>query len=114
MSPSRCARPDADAELATGFLFAEGIIAAAGDVVYVTHCLEPEITAEQRGNVVTVTLRAGLAVDLAPLERHFTVSSACGVCGKAGIDQLAAARGGAGGGRRRPLTRPPRSAVARG
>lgn len=82
--------PGADAELATGFLFAEGIIAAAGDVVYVTHCLEPEITAEQRGNVVTVTLRAGLAVDLAPLERHFTVSSACGVCGKAGIDQLAA------------------------
>ncbi|MEO8084383.1 MAG: formate dehydrogenase accessory sulfurtransferase FdhD [Ardenticatenales bacterium] len=82
--------PGADAELATGFLFAEGVIAAAADVVYVTHCLEPEITAEQRGNVVTVTLRAGLAVDLAPLERHFTVSSACGVCGKAGIDQLAA------------------------
>lgn len=82
--------PGADPELATGFLYAEGVIAAAADVVYVTHCLEPEITAEQRGNVVTVTLRAGLAVDLAPLERHFTVSSACGVCGKAGIDQLSA------------------------
>lgn len=82
--------PGADAELALGFLFAEGIVGAADDVVHVGHCLEPDVDAAQRGNVVTVTLAAGRTVDLAPLARHFTVSSACGVCGKAGIDQLAA------------------------
>ncbi len=80
--------PGADAELALGFLFAEGIIRAAGDVVHIAHCLDPDITAEQLGNVLTVTLQDDVVVDMAPLERHFTTTSACGVCGKAGLEQL--------------------------
>lgn len=82
--------PGADVELALGFLFAEGILAGADDVLHAGHCLDPDPGEGQRGNVVTVTLREGRRVDLAPLARHFTVSSACGVCGKAGLDQLAA------------------------
>lgn len=82
--------PGADADLARGFLFAEGIIRTAGDVVHIAHCLDPDVTAEQHGNVLTVTLQDDVVVDMAPLERHFTTTSACGVCGKAGLEQLTA------------------------
>jgi len=80
--------PD-DVELALGFLHGEAVIRGAADVAHATYCLEPDITAEQRWNVVTVTLAPGrTAGDLARLERHFTTTSACGVCGKARLDQL--------------------------
>lgn len=79
-----------DVELALGFLHGEGIVRAAGDVAHATYCLEPDLSAEQRWNVVTVTLAPGrTAGDPTRLERHFQVSSACGVCGKARLDQLA-------------------------
>jgi FdhD protein len=79
--------PGADFELAVGFLYGEGVIAGAGDVRTVAYCLDRSVEAEQRYNVVTVTL-AGAAPDLTALERHFTTTSACGVCGKASIDAL--------------------------
>lgn len=79
--------PGADFELALGFLFAEGILAGPADVAQVAYCL-PAQGEEQLYNVVTVTLRAGLAADLPRLERHFQTSSACGVCGKASLEQL--------------------------
>jgi FdhD protein len=37
---------------------------------------------------VNVALAAQVAPDLAPLERHFLTTSACGVCGKASLDAL--------------------------
>jgi FdhD protein len=79
--------PGADFELALGFLYSEGIIAGPADVAEVAYCL-PEEDSEQLYNVVTVTLRSGLAADLPHLERHFQTSSACGVCGKASLEQL--------------------------
>lgn len=80
--------PD-DVELALGFLHGEGIVASTADVAHATYCLDPDLTAEQRWNVVTVTLAPGrTAGDLDRLERHFTTTSACGVCGKARLDQL--------------------------
>ena len=44
--------------------------------------------AEQQYNIVNVELRGGRDYDLRPLERHFYTSSACGVCGKASLEQL--------------------------
>jgi FdhD protein len=79
--------PGADFELATGFLFAEGVIAGQHDVRRITYCTDPDVDGEQRYNIVNVDL-AGAAPDLRSLERHFFTTSACGVCGKASLDAL--------------------------
>ena len=80
--------PGADFELAAGFLFNEGVIQGRDDIWGIAYCVDPEVEEEQRYNIVTVTLRRGMEVDLAPLERHFLTSSACGVCGKASLEAL--------------------------
>ncbi len=78
--------PGHDFELAAGFLFAEGLLRARDDLIAVRYCTE--VPSEQRYNVVHVHVRAEALPDLARLERHFTVNSACGVCGKAHLDAL--------------------------
>ncbi|MCB0215379.1 MAG: formate dehydrogenase accessory sulfurtransferase FdhD [Caldilineae bacterium] len=80
--------PGQDFDLAAGFLHGEGVVASAGDIRRLAYCADAELTEEERFNVVTVTLRQGLTVDLRQLERHFFTTSACGVCGKASLDQL--------------------------
>jgi FdhD protein len=97
--------PGADAELAAGFLFAEGVVRRREDVVGFSDrrpaasgglsapggaAPTPELDAEAAAgtNRVWVRLAPGLAPDLAPLERHFFTTSACGVCGKAGLETL--------------------------
>jgi FdhD protein len=81
--------PGADFELAAGFLFAEGVVRRREDIASITYCVDPEIDAEQRYNIVNVQLAPDLNVPLERLERHFTMNSACGVCGKASIEALA-------------------------
>lgn len=79
--------PGADAELALGFLFAEGVISGRGQVRRVAHCSGPE--EEGCSNIVEVELAKGVPEpELAGLERHFFATSACGVCGKAGLEAL--------------------------
>ena len=70
--------PGADADLAVGFLFTEGAIARAADVVSV----------ESREHSVDVHLRKGLHPDWGRFERHVYLSSSCGVCGKASIEAV--------------------------
>jgi FdhD protein len=80
--------PGNDFELAVGFLHAEGVIGSRDDVAQVSYCVDPGLDAEQQYNIVNVALRAGAMPDLAPLERHFFTTSACGVCGKASLEAL--------------------------
>ena len=80
--------PGADFELAAGFLHGEGIVAGPEDIVRMSYCTDPGIDGEQRFNIVNVALAPHAAPDLAPLERHFLTTSACGVCGKASLDAL--------------------------
>lgn len=75
--------PGADEDLASGFLFTEGIIEKAADIAGI----------RTFANTVTVALAPDLAVDLQKLERHFYTTSSCGVCGKTSIDAVRAASG---------------------
>ena len=85
--------PGADFELAAGFLYGEGVICSGAEVARITYCVDPEVDADQRYNIVNVALR-GPAPDMREMERHFYTSSACGVCGKASIDSVRVRRPG--------------------
>jgi FdhD protein len=76
--------PGGDFELAVGFLFTEGLI-AAGDVARVAYCDDLD-DQEQRFNVVTVSLTE--TFDASSLHRNFFATSSCGVCGKAALDDV--------------------------
>jgi FdhD protein len=80
--------PGADFELAAGFLYGEGIVSSPDDIRKISYCLDAGVDAGQRYNIVNVYLRGGCDYDLRPLERHFYTTSACGVCGKASLEQL--------------------------
>jgi FdhD protein len=78
--------PGNDAELALGFLYGEGILREPRDVLDARHC-------GANGNVLRVTVRADLPLDIKRLERNFYTTSSCGVCGKASIDAVTASLG---------------------
>ena len=80
--------PGNDFELAAGFLHGEGIISSRDDIGKISYCTDPDVDADQLYNIVNVELRTGVEVDIRPLERNFYTTSACGVCGKASLDQL--------------------------
>ncbi len=78
--------PGNDFELAAGFLYGEGVVRSREEIATLRYCLEE--APEERHNIVRVALRGGSLPPLERLERHFTVTSACGVCGKAHLDAL--------------------------
>jgi FdhD protein len=80
--------PGADFELAAGFLYGEGIISSREEISRISYCVDADVDAQQRYNIVNVELRGNRKYDLRPLERHFYTTSACGVCGKASLEQL--------------------------
>lgn len=80
--------PGNDFELAAGFLLSEGIISSCEDIKKITYCVDKDLSEEQRYNVVNVLLSANELPELERLERHFTISSSCGVCGKASLEAL--------------------------
>jgi FdhD protein len=80
--------PGNDFELAAGFLLSEGIVSSREDIKRISYCVDKELNQEQRYNVVNILLSANELPELVRLERHFTVSSSCGVCGKASLEAL--------------------------
>lgn len=80
--------PGADFELAAGFLYSEGIVTDRNSIRSISYCVDEDLDEDQQYNVVNVNITDRLPDDFAPLERHFMVSSACGVCGKASIEAL--------------------------
>ena len=80
--------PGADFELAAGFLYGEGIVRSPEDILKISYCVDADLDAEQQYNIVNVKLRGSRDYDPKSLERHFYTTSACGVCGKASLEQL--------------------------
>lgn len=81
--------PGADFELAAGFLFTEGVIEGPERIRRMSHVFGPEEPFSPHGsNVVEVELEDGPEPPLQSLDRHFFATSACGVCGKAGLEAL--------------------------
>jgi FdhD protein len=80
--------PGNDFELAAGFLYGERIVRERDAIAQMTFCVDPAIDSDQRYNIVTVELAAGDLPNVQRLERHFAVSSACGVCGRAQLEAL--------------------------
>ncbi|MEJ2288627.1 MAG: formate dehydrogenase accessory sulfurtransferase FdhD [Deinococcales bacterium] len=78
--------PGNDFELAAGFLHSEGIVAGREELLTLRYCSDE--AEEARYNIVNVHLRAPALPPIERLERHFTMTSACGVCGKAHLDAL--------------------------
>lgn len=76
--------PGHEAELAVGFLHAEGLL-APGDVVDVE--LGDPLEVARPDDAVTVRLRRPLDLD-AVAARRSAATAACGVCGKASIDDV--------------------------
>ncbi len=75
--------PGHDAELAVGFLYGEGLLREPRDVIDTGFC-------GPTGNILRVTVRADLPLDLSRLTRNFYATSSCGVCGKASIEAVTA------------------------
>jgi FdhD protein len=82
--------PGDDIELAAGFLVGEGVIRSAGDVTQIKLCDGTSCghgDHDGLGNIADVTLAAGVTV-AAGARRNFLTTSACGVCGKASIEDI--------------------------
>ena len=77
--------PGSDEELARGFLFTEGMIRRADDVLSISR---PDgLAGDEAGNVLSIELGSSL-VKLGVAQRSFYASSSCGVCGKTSIASL--------------------------
>jgi FdhD protein len=82
--------PGDDIELAAGFLVSEGVVSSAADIATMKVCDGTTCghsDHDQPGNIVDVTLAAGVSIPVGA-RRSFLTTSACGVCGKASVDDL--------------------------
>ncbi len=79
--------PGNDFELATGFLFTEGIIKSLNEIYSIKYCTDLNQT-EQHYNTVRVELNDWVVFDPKSVNRNFYATSSCGVCGKASIEAI--------------------------
>lgn len=73
--------PGQDHELATGFLFTEGLIHSTADITDIQFAQDDQ-------NAIQVTLDERVQPALQPVQRNFFSNSGCGVCGKTEISSI--------------------------
>ena len=80
--------PGRDEDLVAGFLLSEGLITSADDLLHIRPCAD----AAEPGNVIAVQLTGACADRVAARlasRRAVVTTSACGVCGRRSIDDVA-------------------------
>ena len=80
--------PGNDLELAAGFLWGEGFLKNPEELISVKVCADKTLTLRQRANVVIAEVAPSSEEPIRILERRFTITSACGVCGSTNISDL--------------------------
>jgi FdhD protein len=90
--------PGHDEELAAGFLLSEGVIRMRDEIASISIRGSPHLLPRADGeegaqrqvkeNVVVVSLADGVQIELTATQRLGTISSSCGLCGKASIDAI--------------------------
>jgi len=73
--------PGHDLELATGFLFTEGIIRNEEEILFIEQDKYDK-------NKIVVGLQENTDPNIQKMERNFYTTSSCGVCGKSSIDAI--------------------------
>jgi FdhD protein len=73
--------PGSDLDLATGFLFTEGIVDDVGQILSM-RAESAEDSSDDSCDRVTIRLKPEVAIDPNRIRRNFYTSSSCGVCGK--------------------------------
>ncbi|MDN3653976.1 formate dehydrogenase accessory sulfurtransferase FdhD [Thalassotalea ponticola] len=77
--------PGNDPQLAIGLLHSEGIIRTADDVVMAVHQRTEQGI---NGNQIDIELTPGIIPDWEQYQRHLTMQSSCGICGKTSLKSL--------------------------
>jgi FdhD protein len=80
--------PGNDLELAAGFLWSEGLLRNREDLISITSCKDHSLSERERENIVVCHVSKDAPAVTRELERRFTISSACGICGTDQIDDL--------------------------
>ena len=79
--------PGDDEHLCLGFIYTEGMVSSAHNVVSAKYC--SNVGVENGGNnVMRVELTADILFNPNDFQRNFYTNSSCGVCGKASIDHV--------------------------
>lgn len=79
--------PGDDFDLAVGFLVGEGVLREPGQVREIRYCAGATDEGINTYNVVDLALAADIQLP-ATLERTFSTTSSCGVCGKASLEAV--------------------------
>ena len=80
--------PGADIELGAGFLWTEGLLRTREDLIGITTCKDKDLTPREQENVIVARVVPDAPAVARTLERRFTITSACGVCGSTHIEDL--------------------------
>lgn len=82
--------PGDDLALATGLCWSEGLLGESSDLLDASHCrAAPRTGRTPDADAQRVLVRLRRTPDLASLRRHGVMTSACGVCGRTTVDDLA-------------------------
>jgi FdhD protein len=80
--------PGQDEALATGLLYAEGVLQTRADLGNLARPSDPRIDPELAANVLIATVSSEASERASRLRRGTVMGSACGVCGKTSIENV--------------------------